>query len=163
MTTLRPTGDPMGPAAFRRVARLALLLAATAAVALFAKENVRLPGLRGGELTQADLDRGAVVVVVWSSWSPKCRDIVERINAIDAKLGGSARVVAVDFQEEPEVVEKFLAGKKLGAPVYLDRNGEFGKSMEVTFLPGLIVFKDGAVRLKGRLPAEPGPIVEALR
>lgn len=128
-----------------------------------AADGIRLAGLRGGELTQADLDRGAVVAVIWASWSPRCRDIVERINDLEAKLGGAARVVAIDFQEEPAAVEQFLAGKSLGAPVFLDRDGEFAKSMEVTTLPGVVVFKDGAVRLKGRLPAGAAPVVEALR
>lgn len=145
---------------------LALLVAALVAPGVAparAAEGIRLAGLRGGELTQADLERGAVVAVIWASWSPRCRDIVERINDLEAKLGGAARVVAIDFQEEPAAVEQFLAGKGLGAPVFLDRDGEFAKSMEVTTLPGVVVFKDGAVRLKGRLPAGVAPVVEALR
>jgi len=160
MSTMRTTRRPMRPAV---VALMALLACAAATTALRAAERVHLPGLRGGELTQADLDRGSIVVVVWASWSPRCRDIVERINALEAKLGGSARVVAVDFQEEAPVVEQFLQGKNLGAPVFLDRDGEFAKSMEVTSLPGVVAFKDGAVRLKGRLPGDPGAVAEALR
>jgi thiol-disulfide isomerase/thioredoxin len=156
MTTLCSTRRTMIPIAL-------VALAAIVSAPLVAAERVRLPGLKGGELTQADLDRGAIVVVVWASWSPRCRDIVERINALEAKLGGSARVVAVDFQEEPAVVEQFLQGKKLGAPVFLDRDGEFAKSMEVTSLPGVVVFKDGAVRLKGRLPGDPNAVAESLR
>ncbi|MGH7858763.1 MAG: TlpA family protein disulfide reductase [Candidatus Binatia bacterium] len=162
MITKRTTRRPAWPVAMALALPLVLLLA-TAAPPLFAAENVRLPGLRGGELTSADLGRGSTVVVVWASWSPRCRDIVERINALEARLGGAARVVAVDFQEEPAVVEQFLEGKKLGAPVFLDRDGEFAKSMEVTSLPGVVVFKDGAVRVKGRLPGDPNAVVEALR
>lgn len=162
MTAIRRTRRSVWPVAACLMVSLAMPFALTTATPVAAAERVRLPGLRGGELTQADLDRGSVVVVVWASWSPRCRDIVPRINALEAKLG-SARVVAVDFQEEAAVVEKFLEGKGLGAPVFLDRDGEFAKSMEVTSLPGLVVFKDGAVRLKGRLPDDPNAIVEALR
>ena len=160
MSTMKPTRRSVALVA---VALMALIACGAATSALFAADRVRLPGLRGGELTQADLDRGSIVVVVWASWSPRCRDIVERINALEASLGGSARVVAVDFQEEAPVVEEFLRGKNLGAPVFLDRDGEFAKSMEVTSLPGIVVFKDGAVRLKGRLPGDPGAVAEALR
>jgi thiol-disulfide isomerase/thioredoxin len=140
----------------------AALLLATAGA--FGAERVRLPGLRGGELTSADLDRGATVVVVWASWSPRCRDIVERVNALAGAVGSTARVVTVDFQEEPEAIEEFLTGKALSAPVFLDRDGDFSKSMEVTTLPGLLVYRDGAVRFRGRMPADPAATVaDALR
>ena len=154
-------------AADRRTARTAWIAGAglfALSMALLGAENVRLPGLRGGELTSAELGRGATVVVVWASWSPRCRDIVERVNALEASLGGAARVVTVDFQEEPAAVEEFLKGKGLRAPVYLDRDGEFSKSMEVTSLPGLVVYKEGEVRFRGRMPADPAATVSgALR
>jgi thiol-disulfide isomerase/thioredoxin len=120
-----------------------------------AQTNVRLPGLSGGQLTGAELARGATVVVVWASWSPRCRDIVERANAVASRWGGRARVVTVDFQEDPAAVEAFLRDKKLAVPVYLDRDGEFSKAHAVTTLPGLVVFQDGAVRYQGKLPADP--------
>lgn len=129
-----------------------------------AEGDVRLPGLDGGQLTSADLARGTTLVVVWASWSPRCRDIVERVNALSAKWSGRARVVTVDFQEEPAEVERFLAGKSLAAPVYLDRDGEFSKAHAVATLPGLIVFSDGQARFQGKLPADPDAVIaDALR
>jgi thiol-disulfide isomerase/thioredoxin len=139
---------------------LALLLSPAAAAA--ASGDVRLPGLSGGQLTSADLARGSVVLVVWAGWSPRCRDIVERVNAIQAGWGGRARVVTVNFQEETAAIEQFLAGKKLSVPVYLDRDGAFSKSHSVTALPGLIVFRDGEVRHAGKLPADPAELLNRL-
>src|SRR5690606_15310648 len=108
--------------------------------------------------------QGATVVVVWASWSPRCRDIVERVDAIAAKWSGRARIVTVDFQEEPADIERFLAGKSLAAPVYLDRDGEFSKAHAVATLPGLILFRDGQVRYQGKLPADPDSVLaDALR
>jgi thiol-disulfide isomerase/thioredoxin len=137
-----------------------LLLAPAAAFA--AAGDVRLPGLSGGQLSSADLARGPVVIVVWAGWSPRCRDIVQRVNAIQADWGGRARIVTVNFQEEPAAIEQFLAGKKLSVPVYLDRDGEFSKSHSVTALPGLIVFRDGQARHAGKLPADPGELLNRL-
>jgi thiol-disulfide isomerase/thioredoxin len=131
----------------------ALLLAAPAGAP--AQADVRLPGLDGGELTGAQLAHGSTVIVVFASWSPRCRDIVERVNALAGRWGSRARVVAVDFQEDPAAVREFLAGKKLAAPVFLDRDGEFSKAHAVTTLPGLVVFRDGAARYQGKLPADP--------
>ena len=145
-------------------ATLALIAVGAAVSAASAADAFRLAGLGGGELTSAEVERGTTVVVVWAAWSPRCRDIVERVNSLESSVGGSARVVTVDFQEEPAAIEEFLKGKALRAPVYLDRDGEFSKSMEVTSLPGLVVFRDGAVRYKGRLTADPAATVaEAVR
>jgi thiol-disulfide isomerase/thioredoxin len=155
------------PARLRRLAPLlAVAAAALAMVALEARaaQGVRLPGLGGGELTDADLARGTHVLVVWASWSPRCRDIVERVNDLQGRYGGRARVATIDFQEDPAEVERFLRGKGLSVPVYLDRDGEFSKSMAVTKLPGLLVYRDGRVRYQDKLPADPASVLdEALR
>lgn len=145
------------------VAALALVLG-LAGDAGRAQGGFRLPGLRGGELTEQDLASGTTVIVVWASWSPRCRDIVERTNAIAERWGGRARVVTVDFQEEAADVERFLAGKDLRAPVYLDADGEFSKANAISTLPGLIVMRDGQARYRGKLPADPdAAIADALR
>jgi len=158
------------PTAGRRYRRRALawglLLVVTlaAAAGAFAQGRYRLPGLRGGALTSADLDRGSHVIVVWASWSPRCRDIVERANAIADRWGSGARVVTVVFQEDAAAVEKFLQGKSLQAPTYLDSDGEFSKAHAVTSLPGLVVLRDGEARYQGRLPTDAdSTIADALR
>ena len=146
------------------VALLAAALGASLALAASVPAGVRLAGLAGGELTSAELGRGKSLIVVWASWSPRCRDIVARVNALDARWHGEARVVTVDFQEDPAAIEAFLKGKGLTAPVYLDRDGEFSKSLAVTSLPGLVVVRDGEIRYQGRLPADAdASISEALR
>ena len=159
MTNRGPRRDRTAAAALLCCAVLALAVAAQGAQGEF-----RLPGLRGGQLTSADLAQGATVVVVWASWSPRCRDIVERVEGIAGKWSGRARIVTVDFQEEPADIERFLAGKSLAAPVYLDRDGEFSKAHAVATLPGLIVFRDGQARYQGKLPADPDSVLaDALR
>lgn len=147
------------------VAAAALALAfGLAADTARAQGGFRLPGLRGGQLTEQDLASGATVIVVWASWSPRCRDIVERTNALAERWGGRARVVTVDFQEEAAEVERFLSGKELRAPVYLDGDGEFSKANAIATLPGLIVVRDGQARYRGKLPADPdAAITDALR
>jgi len=132
----------------------AALLALAVVAPLWAQGRVRLPGLRGGQLSDGDLARGATVLVVWASWSPRCRDIVDRANAISSRWGGKARVATVNFQEDPEAIERFLSDKRLAVPVYLDRDGEFSKAHAVTALPGLVVFRDGKAVFAGRLPAD---------
>lgn len=141
-----------------RLALSAALLIALA-VAPLAAQEVRLSGLAGGELGDADLSRGATVAVIWASWSPRSRDIVERVNPIAARWGSQARVVTVNFQEDRPAVERFLAGKGLAAPVFLDTDGAFSKKYAVATLPGLLVVKDGRVTYHGKLPDDPDRVI----
>jgi thiol-disulfide isomerase/thioredoxin len=120
-----------------------------------AEDDWRLPGLAGGSLGAADVKSGATVIVLFAGWSPHCRDIVPRSNALLQRWGERARVVLVSFQEEPAEVTAFLAGKGARATVYLDADGTFTKRHRVTTLPGLVVYRDGELVFQGRLPADP--------
>ncbi len=156
---------PSTPASSRRRPRR---LAAALAVALLGlalalpapAQDVRLPGLQGGQLTEGDLAQGATVIVIWASWSPRGKDVVERVNAIERRWGNRARVVTVNFQEDRATVQEFLSGSNLAVPVYLDADGAFSKKHAVTTLPGLLVIRDGSVAYRGRLPDDPASILD---
>lgn len=137
------------------------IAAVVVAGSLLAAEGERwqLPGLGGGELTEARLAQGATLLVVWASWSPRCRDIVPQTNALVERWGERGQVVTVVFQEEPQTVEGFLRGQTLRAPVYLDRDGAFSKKHAVTTLPSLVIFRDGEAVYQGKLPAEPDSLI----
>lgn len=142
----------------RRVAILPALLALAAGAA--SAESLALPGLDGGELTAADLDRGPVIAVIWASWSPRCRDVVPRVNALARRWSPRARVVTVVFQEKAETVREFLRSQELHPPVYLDSTGAFAKKYAVTTLPGLLIFHRGRADFRGQLPVNPDPVIE---
>jgi thioredoxin-like negative regulator of GroEL len=136
----------------------ALLVAALLFAALSApvagQDSFRLPGLAGGELSRADLEQGAVVVVVWAAWSPRCREIPEQVATLARDWGGRARVVTVNFQEERGEVEAFLRGRSMAAPVFLDADGQFGRAYGVTNLPALLILRDGRPLYNGRWPSD---------
>lgn len=110
-----------------------------------------LEGLQGDRLTESDIARGAVVAIVWATWSPRSRDIVSRADAIVDQWGDRATVIMVSFQEDQEEVSSFLAGRRPRAKVYLDKDGSFSKRYSVTSLPGLVVFKEGTAVFSGKL------------
>lgn len=118
-----------------------------------------LEGLAGGQVQQKDLDQGAVIVVVWASWSPRGKDIVSRVDSIQNRWGSQARVIMVNFQEDAAAVESFLGGKRPKAAIYLDRDGAFSKKYSVTHLPGLLIFKDGVTAFSGKLPSDPDSLI----
>ena len=142
---------------------LALVLLAVSALARFASaQEVTLSCLGGERLSDSDLARGATIVVVWASWSPRSRDIVQRVNPLVSRWSGSARVVTVNFQEERPAVEGFLAGKGFGAPVCMDLEGAFSRKYNVATLPGLLVVKDGLVAYHGKLPDDADRLIADL-
>lgn len=143
--------------------RWAALMGAFALVcgaAFVGAEEGKLPGLAGDSLSSADLESGRVIVVVWASWSPRCRDIVAQVNAIQQRWGQQARVVTVAFQEDAAKVRAFLGGQeKLAVPVFLDEDASFSKKHSVTHLPSLLVFNRGAKEFSGKLPTDPDPVI----
>jgi thiol-disulfide isomerase/thioredoxin len=120
---------------------------------------VHLQGLRGERLSDGDLAQGTTIFVVWASWSPRSRDIVERVNPLAQRWGSKARVVMVNFQEDRQAVEGFLAGKNPSTPVFLDSDGAFSKRYSVATLPGMLVVKDGQVVYRGKLPDNPDQVL----
>ena len=136
-------------------ALLPLALAAGACTRPAAAQEIVLAGLDGGQLREADLKRGNVIVVVWASWSPRGRDVVGKVNDIASRWGSRARVITVNYQESRGEVEGFLAGKGLRVPVYLDTEGEFSKKYSKPNLPVLLVFRDGDQPVRTALPDDP--------
>lgn len=135
------------------------LLLVLPSAGLAQRGDVELAGLDGGTLKEAQLLEGASIVVIWASWSPRCRDIVERANGLHAKWNARAKVLTVDFQEEPGAIREFLSGQRLRPPVFLDRNGAFSKKNAVTTLPGLLIYKDGRVLYRGKLPDDADSLI----
>jgi thiol-disulfide isomerase/thioredoxin len=122
-------------------------------------QEVPLRGLAGEVLRDADLAQGTTIIVVWASWSPRCRDVVPRVNALARRWGDQARVITVNFQEDRATVEGFLAGKNLATPVFLDTDGAFAKRYAMTSLPGLLVIQNGDVAYRAKLPDDPDRVL----
>ncbi|HEX4953223.1 MAG TPA: TlpA disulfide reductase family protein [Thermoanaerobaculia bacterium] len=143
-------------------AGLSLLLAIAVALPALAAERGGLQSLTGESIGAAELARGKVILVVWASWSPRCRDIVPRINAIARRWSGQAAVMAVNFQEEPAEVSRFLTGQGLSARVAIDRDSSFAKKHGITWLPGLVVLDEGRSLYGGKLPDDPDSLLASL-
>jgi thiol-disulfide isomerase/thioredoxin len=126
-----------------------------------AAQEIHLTSLAGERLSDADLAHGTTIVVVWASWSPRSRDVVQRVQPLAGRWGAHARVLTVDFEEERPAIESFLAGKALGVPVFLDTEGTFSKKYAIATLPGLLVLKDGKSLYHGKLPEDPDSVIAA--
>jgi thiol-disulfide isomerase/thioredoxin len=136
----------------RALVAIALLLLTLGPLA--AETGNGLPGLEGGRLTEESLAEGDTIVVVWASWSPRGRNLGARVAAIADRWGERARVITVNFQEEPERARRFVRSQKVQVPVFLDREARFAKRHAVTSLPFLLVFESGETAFAGKLPAD---------
>ena len=141
---------------------LVLLMAVSAAEPGKAAEGFRLIGLGGGELSRAELESGTVVVVVWASWSPRGREIPAQVGELVREWGERARILTVNYSEERSVVEEFLRGREMPAPVYLDSDGQFGRAYGVTSLPAPLVLRDGKTLYSGRWPGDPDALLSEI-
>lgn len=139
-----------------------LMAAGVAGPARAQEPGISLNCLGGARLSDGDLARGTTIVVVWASWSPRSRGIADRVSPLAGRWGGQARVVTVNFQEDRQAVEAFLAGKNLGAPVCLDPDGAFSRKYNVATLPGLLIVKDGQVAYRGKLPDDADGVIAGL-
>ena len=133
---------------------LVLSLLASSSPVWAADDEEGLPGLDGGSLTETDLAEGFTIIVVWASWSPRSRDIGERVAELESRWGERARVITVNFQETAEEAREFARKQRLRVPVYLDREAAFAKRHAVTSLPYLLVVGNGKTEFAGRLPSE---------
>ena len=141
-----------------RAGALALVLGFLGAAGAVA-QAFSLPGLNGGSLSEADLSKGNTVVVLWASWSPRGRNVAERVNALAQQTGKRATVVAVNYQEDSATARQFAASSPFAVPVYLDSDGALAKKFKLASLPGLLVIKNGSVAYQGRLPDDLQKIV----
>ncbi len=120
-----------------------------------------LTRLDGSEVGASEIPEDAIIVF-FASWSPRCRGIVEQVNAIHERWNGTARVFLVDFQEDRSDVEAFLKGKELKATVLLDRRAVFSKANSITSLPGLLAVKDGTPAFRGKLPSDVAAVLRPI-
>ncbi len=144
----------------RRSGLLALAFLLLALPVPLLAEEITMPGLDGGKLSESDLQNGDSILIVWATWSPHCRDIVSRANAVAGAWAGKAKVQTIVFQEQPGAVRSFLAGTKLSPSTYIDASGAFSKKHAVTTLPGLLIFKNGKLTFSGKLPSDPTALIK---
>jgi thiol-disulfide isomerase/thioredoxin len=145
-----------------RIAIVGCLAGLLAAGPVAVAQDIHMVSMGGERLNDADLAKGVTIVVVWATWSPRSRDIVERVKPLAGRWGARGRFVTVDFEEERPAIEAFLAGRSMAAPVFLDTDGAFSKKYAIATLPGLLVVKEGKVVYRGKLPDDPDRLISDL-
>jgi cytochrome c-type biogenesis protein len=114
--------------------------------------SVTVARVDGERISLSSLRGQPVIVTFWATWCVPCRDELRLFAAAyrDHRSEG-LEVVAIDYQESPDSVNKFWRELALEPAPCLDPDGavarRFGVGLEQTGLPvTVLVGRDGAVR-----------------
>ncbi len=123
---------------------------------VYAQKNWTLEGVSDGKLVGSDdLKNRNVIIVVWSSWAPRCNTIKQDIIKLSSKWGKDVDIWVVNFQEDEDQVLQFLGKDLKNAKLFIDKTGKFSRFHNITELPAVIVYKDGTAVFKGTFVRDP--------
>jgi cytochrome c biogenesis protein CcmG, thiol:disulfide interchange protein DsbE len=94
-----------------------------------AAPDFRLQTLDGRTVRLSDLQGKLVLVNFWATWCLPCRqEMPEIVKAYGANKDRPFEVVAVDEQEDPDTVRKWVDAFGMQFPVALDDSGQVGQT-----------------------------------
>jgi cytochrome c biogenesis protein CcmG/thiol:disulfide interchange protein DsbE len=122
-----------------------------------AAPTMELPRLgAAGNASLADYRGKVVVLNVWASWCPPCRDevpLLQRTQEHIAARGGT--VLGVDTQDAPGRALAFLKDRRATFPSLRDRDRSYGRELGVTGYPEtLVIDRRGRVAAVRRFPVD---------
>lgn len=107
-----------------------------------------LPNL-AGQAVRLSAYRGQVVLVnLWATWCPPCRDEMPSMEALHQRFKDKGFVLLAVSEDEGgrAVVEPFVEQMKVTFPVLLDTQGEVGRKYGVWGFPeSFLVDRDGRI------------------
>lgn len=137
-----------------------LIMAAIFAAVMFVMRTIRLEGQRGGG---GDLPVGSAapsfslpdartgepwnsealvgapaILVFWGTYCPACREELPALETVSREAGGRYRVVTLSA-EDPQQMQRFLAGRQLDFPVLMDASGKTFGAYHVDSVPKTVI------------------------
>lgn len=115
-----------------------------------AAPEVKLELLDGGELNLAAFKGKKVVILdFWATWCGPCVQAMPIIDKVAEKFKDQGVVLyAVNLQEEPDEIKKFMDEAKLKVAVALDKDGAVAGSYRAEAIPQTVLIgKDGLVQV----------------
>jgi len=146
-----PVGTPAGIGARPEVFQRAL------------REHV-LHTLDGKSLTLASLRGEVVVVNFWASWCPPCRKELPALAALNDRLAGHGRVIAVSIDRDLRNVERFAKANHLSMTVAHDGPDGLARQLDLKSVPlTLVLGRDGEVALTAMGTSDLGRVEDTAR
>jgi peroxiredoxin len=111
---------------------------------------LKLKLLDGGQFDLAvHKGRDIVILDFWATWCPPCvRALPGLIEIADEYRERNVVLYAVNQEETPQTIRRFLERRKLSVKVPLDDDGQAGEAYQVEGLPQTVMIgKDGIIHL----------------
>ena len=107
-----------------------------------------LQTLDGKTVKLSDLKGSVVVLDLWATWCPPCREGLPHLDeTYQAMKGDGLKAFAVNVREEKAQVQGFVDQTKLKVPVLLDTEGKVSDAYMANAIPETVVIgKDGMVK-----------------
>ncbi len=104
--------------------------------------------LDGGTVKLSTLKGKTVVLDFWATWCGPCRMAMPIIEKVTEEFADKGVVLyAVNQQEEPEAIRKYLQSVKLNPKVALEREGKVSRDYGARSIPSIILIApDGIIR-----------------
>jgi thiol-disulfide isomerase/thioredoxin len=110
--------------------------------------DFNLEDTKGNKVKLSDYKGKIVILNFWATWCPYCVKEMPELESAGKKLqeGKDAVLLTIDVQENPDVVNKYVADKKLELPVLLDTEGLAASEYAVNGFPTtFFINRDGTV------------------
>jgi thiol-disulfide isomerase/thioredoxin len=115
----------------------------------FPAPELDLITLDGTPVSLGDFRGSVVLVNLWATWCPPCREEMPTLQIFYEKYKENGFVlIAIDQEETLEVVQPFVEEYGLTFPIWLDENYQAQKEFKTMSLPSsYVIDRDGQVRL----------------
>ncbi|OGZ95452.1 MAG: hypothetical protein A2847_02425 [Candidatus Sungbacteria bacterium RIFCSPHIGHO2_01_FULL_50_25] len=114
-----------------------------------------LADFNGNPVRLADFKGKNIIVNVWASWCPYCREELSYFESVQGEYGEKLVILAANHGEKPETAERYLNETALGRNLIylLDSNDSLYKTIQGFSMPETIfIDKQGAIRFHKRGP-----------
>jgi len=100
-----------------------------------AAPSLELADLEGRSWTLDQLRGKVVLLNFWATWCEPCREEMPSLVALSRQYPDRLVVLAVNYQENPAKINRFLEAVPLSFPVLLDRDGTVTKAWTRRIFP----------------------------
>lgn len=108
--------------------------------------DLNFPMLNGKNFVLSELEGKPTLINIWATWCPPCVGEMPAFEKLKNEYKDKINIVAIDFGEKKEVVEKFIKEKKYTFDVALDVNGVTAELYDFQGIPfTFLVDKEGKV------------------